>query len=67
MYREGGSLWEAYRKNIRTRLLGEAVTVRMGDVDVAYWKQGYIGPVYTTALNLVMLQLERAYLPIYQR
>ncbi len=31
------------------------------------WSQGYIGPVYTTAINLTILQLENAYLPIYQR
>jgi len=31
------------------------------------WNQGYIGPVYTTAINLTILQLEDAALPIYQR
>ena len=32
-----------------------------------YWDQGYMGPVYTTAMNLTILQLERGVLPIYQR
>ena len=31
------------------------------------WNQGYIGPIYTTAINLTILQLENASLPIYQR
>ena len=31
------------------------------------WNQGYIGPIYTTAVNLTILQLENAHLPIYQR
>jgi hypothetical protein len=26
-----------------------------------------VGPVYTTALNLIILQLDKASLPIYQR
>jgi len=32
-----------------------------------FWGQGYIGPVYTTATNLTILQLENGTLPIYQR
>ena len=32
-----------------------------------YWNQGYIGPIYTTAINLTILQLENGALPIYQR
>ena len=28
---------------------------------------GNIGPIYVAACNLIMLQLDRAYLPIYQR
>lgn len=31
------------------------------------WSQGYIGPVYTTALHLLILQLDRGNLPIFQR
>jgi hypothetical protein len=34
---------------------------------MVYWDQGYIGPVYTTAINLTVLQLEKGMLPIYQR
>jgi len=34
---------------------------------MGYWPQGFIGPVYTTAINLTILQLENGTLPIYQR
>jgi hypothetical protein len=66
-YREGGEIWDEYRDAVERRILREATEVKIGD-DIAYvWNQGYVGPVYTTALNLVILQLENAYLPIYQR
>jgi len=59
-YREGGKTWEAYRDKIYARLLREVGPD-------GSWNQGYIGPTYTTAINLTILQLERATLPIYQR
>lgn len=31
------------------------------------WSQGYIGPVYTTSLHLLILQLDKGNLPIFQR
>jgi hypothetical protein len=63
MYREGGERWEQYRGQVEKRLLAEVQEDRGG----AFWPQGYIGPVYTTATNLTILQLDRAALPIYQR
>ena len=66
-YREGGDTWKAYSSDIHRRLLREVEIVNMGDAKLAVWKQGYVGPVYTTALNLIILQLDRACLPIYQR
>ncbi len=60
LYREGGKTWEEYRDKIFARLVSEA------GADGA-WTQGYIGPVYTTSMNLTILQLEKATLPIYQR
>lgn len=66
-YREGGEPWDSYRREIEKRLLREATRLKIGDEAAAMWGQGYIGPVYTTALNLIMLQLENGYLPIYQR
>ncbi len=67
MYREGGEQWETYRQAISKRLLAEAEKLQIGDNFVTVWKQGNVGPVYTTSLNLIILQLERACLPVYQR
>jgi hypothetical protein len=66
-YREGGRVWTDYRDAIEAKLLREAQEVKLGDRTGVQWTQGYIGPVYTTALNLIILQLDNATLPIYQR
>ncbi len=63
MYREGEPTWESYRAQVEKRLVSEA----QKDRDGVYWPQGYIGNVYTTATNLVILQLDKGSLPIYQR
>jgi len=60
LYCQGGEAWEKYRDRLYTRLIREA------NPDGS-WSQGYIGPVYTTAINLTILQLEKGALPIYQR
>ena len=57
---EGEKPWTAYRDKIFSKILSEAGTD-------GSWNQGYIGPVYTTAINLTILQLENGTLPIYQR
>jgi len=59
-YREGDKVWDGYREKIFNRLLTEAAPD-------GSWSQGYIGTVYTTAVNLTILQLEQNALPIYQR
>ncbi|MHC4178653.1 MAG: prenyltransferase/squalene oxidase repeat-containing protein [Planctomycetota bacterium] len=61
MYREGGKTWEEYRDKIYARIVSEVAP------DGSWSRQGYIGPVYTTAINLTILQLEDGALPIYQR
>jgi hypothetical protein len=67
-YREGGEKWDQYRSEIEAKLLREASEVKLGDKTGVQWAEGYnIGPVYTTALNLVILQLDNGYLPIYER
>jgi len=63
MYREGNKKWIGYRDQIEKRLIGES----QQDRDGTFWSQGYIGPVYTTATNLTILQLDKGTLPIYQR
>ncbi len=63
MYREGGEKWEKYRDQIYPRIMNEATEDRTG----IYWTQGYVGTIYTTAMNLTILQLDKNILPIYQR
>ncbi len=62
-YREGGQEWENYRDKVVNKLIAEA----SDNGKQAHWNQGYIGPIYTTAINLTILQLETGALPIYQR
>ncbi|MCA9267148.1 MAG: terpene cyclase/mutase family protein, partial [Planctomycetales bacterium] len=59
VYREGGSAWETFRDKLCAKIVGE----QDGD---GKWS-GNIGPIYITACNLIMLQLNLATLPIYQR
>ncbi|MCP4172336.1 MAG: hypothetical protein GY758_16355, partial [Fuerstiella sp.] len=60
MYRQGGDRWNEYRRQIEEKLLPE---VGSG----GGWANRQIGPVYTTAINCIILQLDKGYLPIYQR
>ena len=64
MYREGGASWDAYSDHVYDKLVREATDDRQ---QYAYWTQGYIGSIYTTSINLTILQLEKGCLPIYQR
>ncbi|TWT75834.1 hypothetical protein Pla123a_26160 [Posidoniimonas polymericola] len=66
-YREGGESWDNYRKATASKLLREASRVQTPAGQGVTWGQGYIGNVYTTALNLIILQQDNAVLPIYQR
>jgi hypothetical protein len=59
-YRQGDAAWRKYRDEIFPILLDQQAAD-------GSWNEGYIGPVYTTALNLAILQLDNHYLPIYQR
>jgi hypothetical protein len=67
LYREGGARWRTYRDQIAAKLIAEAKHQTRGDTRLVYWDQGYIGLVYTTAINLTILQLDRGSLPIYQK
>jgi hypothetical protein len=60
LYREGGKKWEDYRNKVYAQILSTAN-------QEGCWDQGFMGQVYTTAINLTILQLERGALPIYQR
>jgi len=59
VYRQGDELWKPFR----TRLYDRIVSQQRAD---GHW-EGQIHPVYVTACNLIILQLDRGYLPIYQR
>ena len=60
LYRQGGKEWETYRNKVFPRIVSEAGSD-------GSWSQGYIGTVFTTAVNLTILQLPKGVLPIYQR
>ena len=60
MYRLGGEQWEKYMDDIGGQILRKQLAS-------GAWDDGHIGPVYVTAINATILQLENGYLPIYQR
>lgn len=66
-YRQVGATWDNYRDKMFAKILRDAVAVNVGGKPCYYWPQGQVGPIYSTAINLTILQLEKGYLPIYQR
>ena len=60
IYRQGGDRWQKYRTEVTDKLLRE---VSSG----GGWSDRQIGPVYTTSINCIILQLDKGYLPIYMR
>lgn len=59
VYRQGDDEWLPFRDRLYNRIVNEQ------DSDGS-WK-GQISPVYISACNLIMLQLDHGLLPIYQR
>ena len=59
VYRQGGKDWETFRDKLYEKISSE-------QNNEGFW-QGNIGPIYVTACNLIMLQLDKGYIPIYQR
>lgn len=59
VYREGGEFWQTFRDKLISRIIGQQRTD-------GSW-HGNIGPIYVTAINLIILQLGRGCLPIFQR
>ena len=55
------------RDQVQAKLISDAKEINVGGKPMVYWPQGYIGPIYTTSINLTILQLEKGTLPIYQR
>ncbi|MCC7423408.1 MAG: terpene cyclase/mutase family protein [Planctomycetaceae bacterium] len=60
MYRLGGAKWEKYFRETSDEI------IRKQSNDGS-WKEGHVGPVYTTAMNATILQIDNGFLPIYQR
>jgi len=60
IYREGGDRWNKYRREMEQALISQIQPA-------GYWSDQSIGPVYTTAINCIILQLDKGFLPIYQR
>jgi hypothetical protein len=59
VYREGGEEWATFRDRLYSRIVAQQ------SADGSW--SGNIGPIYITSINLTILQMERGYLPIYQR
>lgn len=59
MYRQGAKDWEPFREKLYDKIVGE-------QTGSGSWT-GNIGPIYVTACNLIMMQLDKGFLPIYQR
>ena len=59
MYRQGEKEWGPFRDKLYNRIISE----QQPD---GSWV-GQVAPIYVTSCNLIMLQLDKAYLPIYQR
>jgi hypothetical protein len=59
VYRQGKKEWLPFRDQLYDRISKE-------QTDNGSWT-GNIGPIYVTACNLIIMQLDQAYVPIYQR
>jgi len=59
VYRQGDTEWPPFRDKLYDKIIAS-------QTPTGSWT-GNIGSIYVTACNLIMLQLDRAYLPIYQR
>jgi hypothetical protein len=59
-YRLGDKEWKKYIEDIGPQIL------KKQSADGS-WREGYIGAVYTTAINTTILQLDKGYVPIFQR
>ncbi len=60
VYRQGKDEWHPFRDKLYDKIASEQ------NKESGSWS-GNIGPIYVTACNLIMLQLDKSYLPIYQR
>ncbi len=59
-YRLGEEKWSRYFATVSKQIVAQQSAN-------GSWKEGHVGPVYVTAMNATILQLDNGYLPIYQR
>ncbi|MBM4074800.1 MAG: terpene cyclase/mutase family protein, partial [Planctomycetes bacterium] len=59
-YRLGETEWSKYFSVISKQILAQQSAN-------GSWKEGHVGPVYTTAINSTILLIDNGFLPIYQR
>ena len=60
MFRLGDKRWNDYFDAIGTEI------IRKQSANGS-WSESHVGPVYVTAINATILQIDRGFLPIYQR
>jgi len=60
IYRQGPAEWEPFRDKLYNRIVSE-------QKPDGNWGEQQIGPIYIASCNLIMLQLDKGFLPIYQR
>lgn len=59
VYRQGEQQWKPYRDKINNRLVKEQRAN-------GSWRESNVNDAYGTAINLIILQMDYGYLPIYQ-
>ena len=59
-YRLGEKDWEKYFPPINKQIMSQQSAN-------GSWKEGHVGPIYTTAINATILLVDNGFLPIYQR
>lgn len=60
MYLAGGDDWESWWPAIRQELVED-------QLDDGSWEDRTVGPAYATAMSLIILQMPKRYLPIFQK
>jgi hypothetical protein len=60
MYLAGGAAWQAWWPLIRNELVEK-------QAEQGGWMDYQAGPAYSTAMGLIILQMPKRYLPIFQK
>ncbi|MEM9942167.1 MAG: prenyltransferase/squalene oxidase repeat-containing protein [Planctomycetota bacterium] len=60
VYRQPDELWQPYRNRLNQRL-ADSQTAQ------GFWEESSVGAVYATSVNLIVMQMDFGYLPIFQK